>query len=92
MIMTKKVVVTTTQVIVRKYFVEVEDQEWACDGIICNELEEYSYRHLTEDILSVNVVDNWSAIESDESINAAVMKYNYDLDEWATDVMWPNTP
>jgi len=87
--MTNKVVVTTTQVIVRKYFVEVDDPEWACDGIVCDELEEYSQNHLTEDILDVKIVDEWPSMPSDESLNAAVMRFNYDREEWETDVMWP---
>jgi hypothetical protein len=89
MIMTKKIVVTTTQVIVRKYFVEVDDPEWACDGVVCNELEEYSYRHLTEDIISAIVVDEWPSIDHNDSLNAATMKYNPVTDEWEKDVMWP---
>ena len=42
----KKVVVKTVQTIVRTYFVEVPDPEWACDGICMGDLEEYSQKHM----------------------------------------------
>ena len=84
----KKVVVKTVQTIVRTYFVEVPDPEWACDGICMGELEEYSQKHMSEDIISTDVVANWPIIGQDESVNAAVMSYDTKTDEWVTDVMW----
>lgn len=86
----KKVVVKTVQTIVRTYFVEVPDPEWACDGVCMGELEEYSQKYMSEDIVSTEVVEDWPAIGQDESINAAVMSYNTNNDEWMTDVMWRN--
>ena len=86
----KKVVVKTVQTIVRTYFVEVPDPEWACDGVCMGELEEYSQKHMSEDIVSTEVVEDWPAIGQDESINAAVMSYDTKTDEWVTDVMRRN--
>ena len=84
----KKVVVKTVQTIVRTYFVEVPDPEWACDRICMGDLEEYSQKHMSEDIVSTEVVENWPNIDQSESINAAVMSYDTKTDEWVTDVMW----
>ena len=87
-LLNKKVVVKTVQTIVRTYFVEVPNPEWACDAIVMNELEEYSYRHLSEDILSTEVVQDWPAPDLEESVNAAVMKYDDQTNDWITGVMW----
>lgn len=86
----KKVVVKTVQTIVRTYFVEVPDPEWACDGICMGDLEEYSQKYMSEDIVSTEVVEKWPNIDQSESINAAVMSYDTKTDEWVTDVMWRN--
>lgn len=86
-----KVVLKTAQTIIRTYFVEVPDvadPQWACDGLVMNELEEYSQKHLTEDILSTQVVNDWPEVDNDESINAAVMKFDQNIDTFVTDVMW----
>lgn len=84
----KKVVVKTVQTIVRTYFVEVPDPEWACDGVCMGDLEEYSQKHMSEDIVSTEVVEDWPNIDQSESINAAVMSYDTKTHEWVTDVMW----
>ena len=86
----KKVVVKTVQTIVRTYFVEVPDPEWACGGICMGDLEEYSQKHMREDIVSTEVVEEWPNIDQNESINAAVMSYDTESHEWVTDVMWRN--
>jgi len=83
-----KVVVKTIQTVVRTYFVDTPDAAWAADGIVCNELEEYSQKHLSEDILSTQVVVEWPRAASDESINAAVMRFDESINGWLTDVMW----
>ena len=87
-LLNKKVVVKTVQTIVRTYFVEVPNPEWSCDAIAMNELEEYSYRHLSEDILSTEVVQDWPKLGDDESVNAAVMRYDDVSDSWVFKTMW----
>lgn len=88
-LLNKKVVVKTVQTIVRTYFVEVPNPEWSCDAIVMNDLEEYSYRHLSEDILSTEVVQDWPELGDDESVNAAVTKYDEDTNDWTPGVLWP---
>jgi hypothetical protein len=45
---------------------------------------------MSEDIVSTEVVEEWPSIDQSESINAAVMSYNTETNEWITDVMWRN--
>ena len=86
----KKAVVKTTQVVIRTYFAEAPDPEWVCDGIVMQEMDHYSDKFLSEDILSVESVSEWPEIKEDENINGAVMSYDTKTDEWVADVMWRN--
>lgn len=83
-----KYVVSTVQVITRRYYVEVNDPEWACDSIVFEELDHFSSRHLSEDIVGVQPVEQFPAAEENESVNAATYSYDYDGDQWVQDVRW----
>ena len=84
----KRVVVKTVQTIVRTYFVEVPDPNWAADAITINELEEYSQKYLSEDIVSMEMVEEWPELRSDEIVNAAVEIFDEDSQVWERTVLW----
>lgn len=86
--MTKKFVIETVQVIKRKYYVKVDNPVWAHDGITMEELDHFSDVHLTEDIISTTEVDKFPVAGPDESVNAAVMKFNKDTNQWECKAKW----
>ena len=83
-----KFVITTVQPIIRKYYVEVDDCTYAHDGIVMNEMEEYCQMHVSEDIISTQLVEEYPVPGREESINGAVMVYNYETNNWDREVMW----
>lgn len=89
--MTKKFVIVTVQPIIRKYYVEVDDPTWAHDSIVMNEMQEYSQFHASEDIVSTQLVEEWPQPERQESVNAAVMQFNNETDQWDTLAIWDLT-
>lgn len=83
-----KHVIETVQIIRRKYYVEVENPYWACDSIVMEELQPFSSRCMTEDILSTTQVDEFPVATAGDSVNAATYKYNYDTEEFESIVKW----
>lgn len=83
-----KYVITTTQTVVRKYYVEVDDPEWAHDGIVMGDMQEFSQLFASEDIIDTVPVDQFPAVDKYYNINGAVMVFNYENDDWDTDVRW----
>ena len=83
-----KHIITTVQVITRKYYVEVDDPTWAHDGIVMGELDEFSQQFHSEDIASTQTVEDFPKADQYESVNAATMKFNYDTESWESDVRW----
>jgi hypothetical protein len=77
-----KFIVETAQVIRRKYYVEVRDPTWALDGVVMEELEEFSSNALMEDTLSVREVEEFPYAEETDNVNGATMVFNYDKHEW----------
>lgn len=86
--MAKKFIITTTQVVVRKYYVEVDDYTWAHDGIVMNELEEFAQFSASEDVVDTNEVGEFPNAARPENVNGAVMVFNYDKEDWDTTVRW----
>lgn len=86
--MTRKFVITTVQPIIRRYYVEVENPEWAWDGIVMNELQEYTQAFGSEDIISTQQVKKFPEPNPGESVNAAVMRFNTDTDQWESEAVW----
>lgn len=86
--MANKWIVTTVQTVYTRYYVEVDDPEWAGDSIVCGELEQYSNRYLSEDVLEYLQVDEYpeSSEGPDDQINGATYKAitdeNGDFVEW----------
>lgn len=89
--MTKKFVIVTVQPIIRKYYVEVDNPTWAHDSIVMNELQDYSQFFGSEDIVSTQKVKQWPQPEPQESVNAAVMQFNNETDQWDTQAIWDIT-
>lgn len=83
-----KFVVESVQIVRHKYYVEVDDPEWACDGIVMNELEPFSSTHFSEDITNITPVSEFPKAEVNDDVNAAVMIFNYTSQEWEQDVRW----
>lgn len=84
-----KHVIETVQVIRRKYYVEVEDAEWGCDAIVFNEIDCFSYTHLSEDVTSITTVENdFPVATKDDTVNAEVAVYNYETEEWEATARW----
>lgn len=83
-----KYVITTAQIVTRKYYVEVEDPTWAHDGIVMNELSEFSQNFLSEDIVDTLEVSEWPKATQYESVNAAQMSFDYETEEWQQNVRW----
>ena len=83
-----KYVITTVQTIVRKYYVKVDDPSWAHDGIVMNELEEFTQHHLSEDIVDTQKVKRWPTPDQYDSVNAAVMEFDYNDDQWKATTRW----
>lgn len=86
--LTNRFVVTTAQIVTRKYYVEVEDPTWAHDGIVMNELSEFSQNFLSEDIVDTLEVSEWPKATQYESVNAAQMSFDYETEEWQQNVRW----
>lgn len=86
--MTKKFVITTVQPLIRRYYVEVDDPEWAHDSIVMNELEEYTQAYGSEDVVSTQLVENFPKPDRCENINAAVMRFNYEIHDWEREAVW----
>jgi hypothetical protein len=82
-----KFVIRTIQTTVRVYYVEVNDVEWACDGIVMNELEEFSAECFSEDIIHVASVDEFPS-QPLVNVNAATNTFNYTTEEWDKEVHW----
>ena len=89
-----KFVITTVQPLIRKYYVEVDDVEWAHDSIIMQQLEEFSQQFGSEDIIESHPVEDFPAVEPNEArifnitVNGATMKFNYETDQWDLNVRW----
>ena len=83
----KKYIVTTVQTIKRIYYVDVEDPTYAHDAIMCNEIEEFAQAHLSEDIVSTQLVDKWPTINN-MSINAATNVFDPVHNKWSQEVRW----
>lgn len=83
-----KYVIETIQIVKRKYYVEVDNPEWAHDGIVMCELDEFSQQLMTEEIWGTTLVDEFPRAEKFDSVNAATMKFNYNLDEWQSETRW----
>lgn len=83
-----KFVITTTQTVVRRYYVEVDDPSWAHDGIVMNELEEFSQSFLSEDVVDTRQVDEFPKAAFTDSVNAATMFFDNDAHQWEKDVRW----
>lgn len=86
--MTKKFVITTVQPIIRRYYVEVDNPEWAWDGIVMNEMEEYSQTYGSEDIISTQQFEKFPEPGLGESVNAAVMRFNDESNQWDCEAVW----
>lgn len=82
-----KFVVTTTQTIVRKYYVEVDDPEWAHDGIVMNELEEFAQEHFSEDIIDTLPVKEYPSVPW-VNVNGATNTFNYTSNKWIKGTDW----
>ena len=83
-----KHVITTVQTIVRKYYVDVKDPEWARDSIVMNELDQFSSEFLSEDILDTQTVEDWPKARNRDSVNGATMTYDYNTEQWVTNARW----
>ena len=85
-----KYVVTTVQTIVRRYYVETDYPEYALDGIVCGELEEFSQQHGSEEPISTQKVEEFPNATPDESVNGAVMvfKQHEKMGYWDTTTNW----
>lgn len=89
-----KFIITTTQPVIRKYYVEVDNVEWAYDGIVMQELEEFSQQFGSEDIIDSHPVEDFPAVDANEArlfnvtVNAAAMKFNHETDQWELNVRW----
>ena len=86
--MANKYVVTTVQTIVRRYYVEVDNPDYALDGIICGELEEFSQQYGSEDPIDTYSVDQFPKAEWEHSVNGAVMTYNEAENRWDISAAW----
>jgi hypothetical protein len=82
-----KFVVTTTQTIVRKYYVEVDDPVWAHDGIVMNELEEFAQEHFSEDIIDTLPVKEFPSVPW-VNVNGATNTFNYTSNKWIKGTAW----
>ena len=91
-----KHIITTVQTVINKYYVEVDDPEWACDAIVCKELEPFSYTHSMESIIEVKTLKKnkrWPMAKKMD-MNAATYKCVYSNEEhtefgvWFQDVRW----
>jgi hypothetical protein len=65
-----KYVVDTAVTFHQQYYVEVDDPEWACDGITCEELEPFVSRAVNESVLFYRQVDDWPVVDR-EHVNGA---------------------
>ena len=84
----KKHIVTTVQIIKRTYYVEVDDVEWAYDGIVMGELDQFSSSFLSEDVITSKEVAEFPVAEVREDVNAAVMTFNESKDGWDSSARW----
>lgn len=82
-----KHVITTVQTVVSKYYVEADKAEYAYDAIVCGELECFSSKTMTEDIVDSQEVEHFPMVPAME-VNAAVYKFNNDTNLWEEDVRW----
>lgn len=83
-----KFVITTVQVVTRKYYVNVRDPVWAHDGIVMEEMEDFSQQFGSEDIVDTRGVEEFPVADKYESVNGAVMSFNYEQDKWDRSVRW----
>lgn len=84
-----KHIIETVQIIKRKYYVEVHDPTWGEDGVVMGELEPFAYTHLGEDIINTTtVIGDFPPAGKDESVNAAIMVFNYVTNEWDCRCGW----
>lgn len=83
-----KYVIETVQVVRHKYYVEVNDPEWACDGIVMNELDPFSYTFFSEDVTNVTPVEDFPKADKYDEVNAATMHFNYETESWDQQVRW----
>ena len=84
----KKHIVHTVQIIKRTYYVEVDDVEWAFDGITMGELDQFSSTFFSEDIIDSKEVAEFPIAEVREDVNAAVMTFNKTTDGWDSSARW----
>ncbi len=83
-----KYVITTTQVIVRNYYVQCDHVEFALDSIAMGELSEFSSQFQSEDVVLVNKVKDFPVANHEENVNAATYKFNKQTDKFDIKVRW----
>jgi hypothetical protein len=83
-----KYVIETVQVSRHKYYVEVDNPEWACDGVVCGDLDVFSSKWLTEDVMSITEVNEYPKADVGDSVNGAVCTFDVGTGRFKTEARW----
>lgn len=82
-----KYIIETVQVVKTVYYAEVENPEWAHDGITMGELDPFASEFMSEDIFNTREVEEFPKMDK-STVNAAVMKFNYTTEQWDSTARW----
>ena len=90
-----KHIIETMQIVIHKYYVEVDNPEWACDGIVMGELDQFSSVVFSEEITRVDSCQDFPKVGDrnpitgiGEDVNGATCKFNYNTNTWEQHVRW----
>lgn len=87
-----KFVIETVRVIRTKYYAEVDNPEWACDGIVMEELDHFSDVFYCENITTITPVEEYPVAQKDEGVNGGVNIFNYEKHGWDKGVRFDLDP
>lgn len=83
------------QIVIHKYYVEVDNPEWACDSIVMEELDPFSSIFLSEEITRIDSCEEFPKANIKripggryESVNAASYKFNKQTNTWDSTARW----